>query len=34
VHPFEINAQTLYLVAMGAPVSDDAAMEGIRRILS
>ena len=34
VHPFEINAQTMYLVAMGAPVQDEAAMEGIRRILA
>ncbi len=33
VHPFEINAATLYLVAMGAPVSDEPAMQGIRRIL-
>ena len=34
VHPFEINAETLYLVAMGSrAVSDDSAMQGIRRIL-
>ena len=33
VHPFEINSQTLYLVAMGAEVNDDAAMQGLRRIL-
>ena len=33
VHPFEINSETLYLVAMGAPVTDEHAMQGIRRIL-
>ena len=33
VHPFEINSETLYLVGMGAPVTDEHAMQGIRRIL-
>ena len=28
-----VLTETLYLVAMGAPVSDEAAMQGIRRIL-
>ena len=34
VHPVEINSETLYLVAMGAAVTDESAIEGIRRILT
>ena len=33
VQPLQINSETLYLVAMGSPVRDEGAMEGIRRIL-
>jgi hypothetical protein len=33
VHPFEVNALTLYLVAAGKAVRDDVALRGIRRIL-
>ena len=33
VQPLEINALTLYLVAAGAPLNDERALQGIRRIL-
>ncbi|MFT3841808.1 MAG: hypothetical protein QM723_32760 [Myxococcaceae bacterium] len=34
VHPFEVNALTLYLVAAGKAVRDEIALKGIRRILA